>query len=284
VSRRESSIRRSRTWPRAAWLALLVGAAAPATAAAGAVCALALPQRIEQGSLVIARIAPECRATFGEHALRVGPDGEIVFGLGRDAPSPQTLALTDGTGKRHEVAFAVAKRTYDTERVDGVPPATVEPPPEIAARIAREQAAVAAARVRDDDRRDYLARFEWPVHGRISGHWGNQRILNGKPKDPHPGFDIAAPAGTPVKAPAPGVVIFAAPDLYLTGGTLVVDHGHGVSSTFIHLSRLDVKVGDRVAQGQAIAAVGATGRATGPHLHWGMNWFETRVDPEKMLP
>lgn len=250
---------------------------------AASTCGLDLPTPVTQGSLVIAHVAPECKAKFGEHELRVGPGGEIVFGLGRDASSPQHLTLTDAAGKSHDVAFAVTKRRYDTERVDGVPPATVEPPPEIAARIAREQAAVAAARVRDDDRLDYLARFEWPVRGRISGHWGNQRILNGKPKDPHPGFDIAAPAGTPVKAPAPGIVIFAAPDLYLTGGTLVVDHGHGVSSTFIHLSRLDAKVGDRVEQGQAIAAVGATGRATGPHLHWGMNWFETRVDPEKML-
>ncbi len=254
-----------------------------ATARADDTCSPRLPKRIEQGSLVIARVAPECRARFGDHTLRVGPDGEIVFGLGRDVTSPQHLTLTDATGRSRDVAFDVATRHYDTERVDGVPPATVEPPPEIAARIAREQAAVAAARVRDDDRLDFLARFEWPVHGRISGHWGNQRILNGKPKDPHPGFDIAAPAGTPVKAPAPGIVIFAAPDLYLTGGTLVIDHGHGVSSTFIHLSRLDVKLGERVAQGQAIATVGATGRATGPHLHWGMNWFETRVDPERML-
>ncbi|MDQ3229892.1 MAG: M23 family metallopeptidase, partial [Pseudomonadota bacterium] len=116
-----------------------------------------------------------------------------------------------------------------------------------------------------------------------SGRFGNQRIYNGTPKSAHSGMDIAAANGTPVKAPAAGVITFAAADLYLTGGTLVIDHGHGISSNFLHLSRIDVEVGDRVEQGQALAAVGATGRATGPHLHWGMNWFEVRIDPLLLL-
>jgi murein DD-endopeptidase MepM/ murein hydrolase activator NlpD len=147
---------------------------------------------------------------------------------------------------------------------------------------------VVAARVRDDAREDYAQQFIWPVQGRISGRFGNQRIYmlpdgSGAPKSPHSGMDIAVPQGTPVKAPAAGVVTFAAPDLYLTGGTVLLDHGHGVSSNFLHLSLLEVKVGDRVAQGQVIGAVGMTGRATGPHLHWGMNWFNVRVDPLLVL-
>lgn len=169
------------------------------------------------------------------------------------------------------------------QRVDGVPPTTVDPPPAIAERIRREQARVADARRRDDPRADFAQRFIMPVQGRISGRFGRARVYNGKPGSPHSGMDIAAPAGTPVKAPAAGIVTFADPGLYLTGGTVLVDHGHGISSNFLHLSRIDVKVGDRVGQGQVIGAVGATGRATGPHLHWGMNWFDVRIDPQLVL-
>ena len=174
-------------------------------------------------------------------------------------------------------------RDFPIERIEGVPPQTVEPPPAIAERIKREQARVVAVRSRNDARDDFLETFIWPVQGRISGRFGNQRVyvVNNKdvPKSPHSGMDIAVPQGTPVKAPAAGVVTFADSDLYLTGGTLVIDHGHGVSSNFLHLSRIDVKVGDRVEQGQIVAAVGMTGRATGPHLHWGLNWFDVRLDP-----
>jgi murein DD-endopeptidase MepM/ murein hydrolase activator NlpD len=138
---------------------------------------------------------------------------------------------------------------------------------------------VVAARNREDAREDFLETFTWPVEGRISGRFGNQRIYNGIAKSPHSGMDIAVPQGTPVKAPASGIVTFADTDLYLTGGTLLIDHGHGVSSNFLHMSRIDVKVGDRVEQGQVVGAVGMTGRATGPHLHWGLNWFNVRLDP-----
>lgn len=182
----------------------------------------------------------------------------------------------------------VLPRDFPVERIIGAPPATVQPPPGVAARIAREQAAVEAARSRDDARDDYAMRFAWPVEGRVSGRFGNQRVYvlpdgTDVAGAPHSGMDIAAPAGTPVRAPAAGIVSFAAPDLYLTGGTVLLDHGHGVSSNFLHLSRIDVAVGQRVEQGTVIGAVGATGRATGPHLHWGMNWFEVRVDPLLVL-
>jgi len=160
-----------------------------------------------------------------------------------------------------------------------VPPATVNPPPALAARIEREQAAVTAVRSRYDDREDFLSGFIWPVQGRISGRFGNQRVYNGDPKAPHSGMDIAVPQGTPVRAPAAGIVTFAQPDLYLTGGTIVLDHGFGLSSNFLHLSKLEVAVGQRVSQGQVIALSGMTGRVTGPHLHWGFNWFGVRLDP-----
>jgi murein DD-endopeptidase MepM/ murein hydrolase activator NlpD len=177
----------------------------------------------------------------------------------------------------------VDPRDWPVERVNGVPPRTVDPPPAIAERIRREQAEVTAARTRYDTRTGFAQAFQWPVEGRISGRFGNQRVYNGSPGSAHSGMDIAAGNGTPVKAPAAGVVTFAKPDLYLTGGTVLLDHGHGVSSNFLHLSRLDVQVGDSVEQGQVIGAVGATGRATGPHLHWGMNWLDVRIDPLLML-
>jgi murein DD-endopeptidase MepM/ murein hydrolase activator NlpD len=191
--------------------------------------------------------------------------------------------VRERSGRHERIEITVTPRDWPVEHVDGVPPKTVEPPPDIAARIKREQARVVAARARDDSREDFLETFAWPVSGRISGRFGSQRVYNGIPKSPHPGMDIAVPQGTPVKAPAGGIVTFADADLYLTGGTVLLDHGHGVSSNFLHMSRIDVKVGDRIEQGQVIGAVGMTGRATGPHLHWGMNWFDVRLDPLLLL-
>ncbi|MEO7323794.1 MAG: M23 family metallopeptidase [Dokdonella sp.] len=237
------------------------------------------PQQVSQGSLVIGKVSPNSKVRFADRDLLVTPKGDVVFGIGRDETGPVTVEVREGDGRREKIAIEVIPRDWPVERVDGVPPKTVEPPPDIAARIKREQARVAAARLRDDAREDFLESFAWPVTGRISGRFGSQRVYNGIPKSPHPGMDIAVPQGTPVKAPASGIVTFADADLYLTGGTVLLDHGHGVSSNFLHMSRIDVKVGDHVDQGQVIGAVGMTGRATGPHLHWGMNWFDVRLDP-----
>lgn len=245
--------------------------------------ATVLPTTASQGALVIGSTHPAATVAVGERQLRVSPDGRFVFGIGRDASGELVVSIKQPDTGVVEHRIAITPRDWPIERIDGVPPDTVNPPPEIAERIAREQALVVAARARDDDRNDFAQTFIWPVQGRISGRFGNQRIYNGTPKSPHSGMDIAADAGTPVKAPAAGVVTFANPNLYLTGGTLLVDHGHGVSSNFLHLSRIDVQVGDRVEQGQVIGAVGATGRATGPHLHWGMNWFDVRIDPLLLL-
>lgn len=242
------------------------------------------PAGVSQGALVIGKVPPGSRVEYAGRSLRVSGYGSVVFGIGRDEKGPVQVRVVRPDGGSETASIAVARRDWPVEYVSGVPPKTVNPPPEIAERIRREQARVSAARERDDARTDFAQPFVWPVQGRISGRFGNARVYNGQAAGSgHSGMDIAAPAGTPVKAPAAGVVSFAAPDLYLTGGTLLLDHGFGVSSNFLHLSRIDVKVGERVEQGQVIGAVGATGRATGPHLHWGMNWFDVRIDPLLVL-
>jgi len=241
------------------------------------------PGSVSQGGLVFGRVAPGSEVRYDGRVLRVTQYGTVVFGVGRDATGPLHVEVRDSNGTTRRYDIAVTPRDWPIERVDGVAPATVNPPPAIAERIAREQALVTAVRTRDDARADFAQHFIWPVQGRISGRFGNQRVYNGDPKAPHSGMDIAVPSATPVHAPAAGVVTFAMPDLYLTGGTVVLDHGHGVSPNFLHLSRIDVRVGERVEQGAVIGAVGATGRATGPHLHWGMNWFDVRIDPLLVL-
>lgn len=245
--------------------------------------AIVFPTSVQQGELVIGKVPPTARVRYGNRTLKPTPYGSVVFGVGRDAMGSAEVLVETTPGRVDTVRIAIVPRDWPLERINGVPPKTVNPPPAIAARIAREQAQVSAAREHDDDRADFAQSFAWPVQGRISGRFGNARIYNGEPGSGHSGMDIAVPTGTPVKAPAAGIVTFAAPDLYLTGGTILLDHGHGVSSNFLHLSRIDVKVGDRVQQGDVIGAVGATGRATGPHLHWGMSWFDVRVDPLLVL-
>lgn len=255
-------------------------AAAPTPAEAQRVV---FPETVSQGAMVIGKVPPGSEVRHAGRVLRVTGYGSVVLGVGRDAGGPLRVDVKRPDGSTQAVTIAVAPRDWPVENVRGVPPRTVDPPPEVAARIAREAAQVGAARAADDARADFAQAFVWPVTGRISGRFGNQRVYNGSPGSPHSGMDIAAPAGTPVKAPAAGIVTLAAKDFYITGGTLLIDHGHGISSNFLHLSRIDVKVGDRVEQGQVVAQVGATGRATGPHLHWGMNWFDVRIDPLLVL-
>ena len=261
----------------------LLAASRPRPAAAQVDDRVVFPASALQGAMVLGKVPPGSRVEYAGRTLRTTGYGTVVFGIGRDEAGPVAVTVVRPDGSRSEASIAVSARDWPVQRVDGVPPKTVDPPPEIAERIRREQAQVVAARARDDDRADFAQRFAWPLQGRVSGRFGNQRVYNGKPGSPHSGMDIAAPTGTAVRAPAAGVVTFAAPDLYLTGGTVLLDHGFGISSNFLHLSRIDVKVGDRIAQGQTIGAVGATGRATGPHLHWGMNWFDVRIDPLLVL-
>ena len=244
---------------------------------------MVFPASVQQGAMVIGKVPPGSQVQYGQRQLSVSSYGTVVLGAGRDERGPLQLTITRPDGSRVDAEVAVDRRDWPLQRVNGVPPRTVNPPPAVAERIAREQAAVSAARTRNDPRTDFASAFIWPVEGRISGRFGNARIYNGQPGAGHSGMDIAAPTGTAVKAPAAGVVTFADGDLYVTGGTVIVDHGFGISSNFLHLSRVDVTVGQRVEQGQVIAAVGSTGRSTGPHLHWGMNWFDVRIDPLLVL-
>lgn len=267
-------------------LSACAGAAAlplPARPAVQVTSRVDLPTRASQGELVTGRVPTGSRVLFGGRTISVADDGAIVFGIARTATGLSPIRIERPGATPLVVQITIVPRDWPIERIDGVPPSTVNPPPAIAARIEAEQARVAAARGRDDPRDDYLQPFMRPVEGRISGRFGNQRVYNGTPGAPHSGMDIAAAQGAPVRAPAAGIVTFADPGLYLTGGTVVLDHGRGVSSNFLHLSRIDVHVGERVAQGAVIGAVGATGRATGPHLHWGMNWFDVRIDPLLVL-
>jgi len=244
---------------------------------------LQLPSSIQQGQLVIGHAPVGSHIELNGKNLRIGEDGVFVFGVERDGPKQVTLDVSFPSGKKTAASISVIPRKYAIEKVDGLPKKTVTPDPETAARIEREQALVAQARQRDDAREDFLHGFLRPAEGRISGVYGSQRIDNGVAKSPHMGLDIAVPTGTPVKASADGIISFAASDLVLTGGTVLIDHGFGLSSSFLHLSRLDVKEGDRVKKGQVIGAAGATGRASGPHVHWGFNWFDMRLDPA-LLP
>ena len=243
-----------------------------------------VPHQVSQGQLVIGQTSPGAHIAYERRQITADAQGRFAFGVGRDDTRRIELDVRHPNGALEIVEIDILTRDWPVERVDGVPPQTVDPPPEIAARIAREQAAVAKARERSDARSDFAEGFVWPVQGRVSGRFGRQRIYNGTPAAPHSGTDVAAPAGTPLHAPAAGVVTFAEPALYLTGGTLLIDHGQGVSSAFLHLSAIDVKVGDRVEQGQKLGEVGATGRATGPHMHWGLNWYDVRLDPELIAP
>jgi murein DD-endopeptidase MepM/ murein hydrolase activator NlpD len=238
-----------------------------------------------QGGLVVGVTQPGSRVSQDGQPIRVSDGGDFLLGFGRDAPATSTLAIELPDGRSFERELSVAKREYRIQRIDGLPQRKVTPrTPEDLKRIRSDVAAVGKARARDDDRQDFRGGFIWPARGPISGVYGSQRILNGKPRRPHYGVDVAAPTGTPVYAPAAGIVTLAAPDMFFSGGTLIVDHGHKLTSTFLHLHRILVGVGDRVEQGDLIAEIGATGRVTGPHLDWRMNLRDRRIDPQLLVP
>lgn len=246
--------------------------------------AFSLDGRLTQGGMAVGKTEPEATVIFQGKQVRVSPEGLFVIAFSRDAePSTEIeIQKSDGTVEKHPVA--IKKRTYQIQRIDGLPKRKVSPSKEDLDRIYKDIAMVKAVRKKDDPRTDFTQPFIWPVIGRISGVYGSQRVLNGKPKRPHYGVDIATPTGTPVKAPADGVVSLTHDDMFYSGGTLIVDHGHGLSTSYLHLHKILVTEGQAVKQGDVIAQVGATGRVTGPHLHWGMNWFGTRLDPSLRVP
>ncbi|MFQ5934864.1 MAG: M23 family metallopeptidase [Acidiferrobacterales bacterium] len=236
-----------------------------------------------QGALVQGRADPGTRVEFNGQPVRVSDGGAFLIGFGRDAPRKLPLQATFPDGSREWRVLKVKQRKYKVQRVDGLPPRKVTPTEEDLVRIRAESALIGKARKRDDARTDFSTGFIWPVQGRISGVYGSQRILNGEPRRPHYGIDIVAPVGTLVLAPADGVITLAHPDMFFSGGTMILDHGHGLSSTFLHLHRILVKEGQRVRQGEPIAEVGATGRITGAHLDWRINLFRHRLDPALVL-
>jgi len=222
--------------------------------------------------------------TVAGQTVTIDSEGRFVFGLGRDA-KPELLVKLVHKGDLQEVlSFSVRQREYDIQRINGVASKFVNPPPEVSERIRSDNRKVKNARKTfRADAYEYLDKLIWPAKGPITGVYGSQRVFNGVPKRPHYGLDIAGPVGQEVVAPLAGQVTLAEDDLYYSGGTVIVDHGRGISSTFIHLSKLHVDVGDYVEQGQLIAEIGATGRVTGPHLDWRMNWHNTRLDPQLLL-
>lgn len=227
-----------------------------------------------QGGMMVGRAAPGSAVLVNGESVRVSPEGHFVFGFGRDFDAPVTLTVN---GKAEQLS--VARREYNIQRIDGLPPKMVTPPEATLKRIRRENAEIARVRALDTPEIWFTQDWMWPSEGIISGVYGSQRVLNGQPRRPHFGIDIAVPTGTPVVAPTDAIVRMAEPDLYFTGGTVMLDHGHGVTSVYSHLSKVDVKVGQKVLRGERIAEVGSTGRSTGPHLDWRVNWLRERLDP-----
>lgn len=237
-----------------------------------------------QGGLLHGKVAPGSKVWLNDKSIKVSADGVIVMGFGRDAELSHRLRVQAPDNQVETRDITLEKREYRIQRVTGIPKKIMQPKPENIARARKDSQQVRAARAQWSDNTHFLQDFIWPATGPISGVYGSQRYYNGKPGRPHYGVDVAGPTGTLVVAPADGIVTLFVPDMFYSGGTLIIDHGMGVNSTFLHLSKGLVKPGDVVRQGDPIAEIGASGRATGPHLDWRMNWFGERLDPQLLVP
>ena len=235
-----------------------------------------------QGGLVKGQINKDIRIKFNDKILRKTSNGEFVIGFGRDHQTNGYLILNIKNDLIKK-SFKIRKRIYKTQKINGLQKKMVTPPKSFYERIIRENKFIKDVRSLNSNLDFVFQKFNWPTQGIISGVFGSQRILNGKPKRPHYGIDIAAKKGTKVVAPTESIVRMAEKDLYYTGGTIMLDHGHGITSVYSHLSSINVKVGDKVLKNQKIGEVGSTGRSTGPHLDWRVNWFDQRLDPLMLL-
>lgn len=253
----------------------------PHAALAGSDRNLTLNGNFIQGGLVIGHVDPKATADFDGKELRVSPNGDFLFGFGRNAPPKAKLTVRMPDGYVHVQEIDVVQREYKVQRIDGLPQKKVTPPddPELAAKLKEERRKTKVARGLDLPEPGFLSGWTWPAEGRISGVFGSQRILNGTPKNPHSGVDVAAPEGDPITAPADGKIVLAEPDMYFNGSMVFIDHGHGLKTAYLHMSKIDVKMGQIVKQGEKIGEIGQTGRVTGPHLHWMMYWFNVKLDP-----
>lgn len=257
---------------------LALGAAAPALA-----FDVTVAGRIEQGGVVIGKAPPGSTVQFGGHTVPVADDGGFVLGLDRDAPGTAEIIIKDTAGARETRTIGISKRAWDVERIDELPQNLVTPDPKTAKQIAEDSELLRKARAKLEKQALYRTGFARPAAGAISAKFGNSRVLNGEQTAFHAGLDIGAGAGTPVRATADGIVVLVDPDMVLSGQTVMIDHGLGLKSTYIHLSAIDVTDGQQVKQGDVIGKVGDTGRATGAHLHFGLSWFDERLDPETVL-
>ena len=236
-----------------------------------------------QGHFIIGKTEPNTKVLIDKKEVRITDDGYFVFGIGRDRKYDVVITLKKD-GDKQEIVKKVQKRKYDIQRIDGLEEEKVTPPEDVYKRIKKENKLIAKARAIDSDLDFFKDKFIIPVDGAIiTGVYGSQRILNGKPKWPHYGLDFAQDEGTLVKAMISGTVTLAEPDLYYSGGTLIFDHGHGISTLYMHMHEIFVGKGQKVKQGDVIGTVGSTGRATGPHLDVRLNWFGTRLDPATVI-
>ena len=235
-----------------------------------------------QGHFIIGITDPSAKIIVDKKEVKVSKDGYFVFGLDRDRKF-DVLITKILSGEKVKITKKVLKRKYRIQRIDGLPENKVTPPESVYKRIKEENNKIGEARAINSNLPFFKDQFIMPVEGVISGVYGSQRILNGKPKWPHYGIDIAANQGTMIKSSASGTVTMAENDLYYTGGTIIMDHGHGISTIYSHLESVMVSVGDKINQGDIIGTVGSTGRSTGPHLDFRVNWFQTRLDPMSLL-
>ena len=234
------------------------------------------------GHFIIGQTDPTAKIIIDKKQVKVSRDGFFVFGLDRDRKFDLTI-IKIINGKKDKIIKKVLKRKYNIQRIDGLEESKVTPPESVYKRIKEENNKIGEARAINSDLPFFKNQFIMPVEGIISGVYGSQRILNGKPKWPHYGIDIAAKQGTMIKSSGSGIVTMAEDDLYYTGGTIIMDHGHGISTIYSHLENVMVSVGDKINQGDIIGTVGSTGRSTGPHLDFRVNWFQTRLDPMSVI-
>ena len=239
-----------------------------------------LSGEFKQGGLIVGKTQSSNTVMLNKQKLTVSPQGDYVFAFSRDDKTQYTLAVTSPSGKVETKTFTPAKREYKISRIEGISKKIMNPNKKANVRAQQDRAAIVKVRKISSDLTDFSQGFIAPRSSRITGVYGSQRFYNGVPKNPHFGVDYAGAIGAPVKSPASGTILLWVPDMFYSGGTLVIDHGHGITSNFLHLSDSLVKVGDKVEQGQVIAKVGNSGRVTGPHLDWRMNWHNVRFDPQ----
>ena len=237
----------------------------------------------KQGSFILGKTSPENKISIDDRNIRVSKDGYFAFGLDRDRKNDVIIKIKKN-GDSEKIIKKVFKREYKIQRIDGLPPKQVTPPPEVYERIKKDNILIGKARSIDTAFDFFKKKFIYPIDKYIiTGVYGSQRILNGKPRRPHYGIDFHAPEGTPVKAMMDGEVTLAENDMYFTGGTIIFDHGHGISTLYMHMKDINVKVGQKIKKGQIVGTLGQSGRATGPHLDIRLNWFNVKLDPATIL-